>query len=106
MKSCLAFECETWHCAPIFPQIPSSMVLLPLVQNKVIILIGGEINSKGLYDSGATAAASDNALKKYFKRCQCSVPILPLKNVRFGNKIVGGGKLIWVGVSSWEVVAY
>ena len=61
-KSCLAISRETWHWAPIFPQMPSSIVLLPLVQNKVIILMGGEINSKGLYDSGATAAASDNAL--------------------------------------------
>ena len=59
--------------------MPSSIVLFPLVQNKVIILIGGEINSKGMYDSGATAAASDNALKKYFKRCQFSVPTLPRK---------------------------
>jgi hypothetical protein len=61
-KSCLAVSWETWHCAPIFPQMPSSIVLLPLVQNKVIILMGGEINSKGLYDLGATAAASDSAL--------------------------------------------
>src|SRR5450756_199213 len=47
-KSFFAVLWETWHWAPILPHMPSSMVLLPLVQNKVIILIGGEMNSKGL----------------------------------------------------------
>jgi hypothetical protein len=61
-KSCLAVSRETWHLAPIFPQMAFIIVLLPLVQNKVIILIGGEINSKGLYDSGSTAAAFDKEL--------------------------------------------
>ena len=39
--------------------------------------IGGVMNVKGLYDCGFTADALAKALKKYLRRCQFSVPILP-----------------------------
>src|SRR3990170_3289151 len=85
-KSCLAVSRETWQRDPILAQIVSNAILLPFVQNRVIILIGGEINSNGLNDLGETAAASAKQLKKYLRRCQFSVPILPLKTSAFDTK--------------------
>lgn len=45
---CLAILREIWHFAPTLAHMFSSLVLLPLVQYKVMILMGGEMNSNGL----------------------------------------------------------
>ena len=61
-KFSLAVSRLTWHCAPILLLMASRVLRLPLVQNRVIIRIGGVIKVKGLYDAEFTAEASDKAL--------------------------------------------
>src|SRR5512136_933923 len=76
-KSVLAVARLTWHRRPILAQMPSSIVRLPLLQNKVMTLIGGEMKVNGSYDMGEIEPASAKELKKYLSKCQFSMPILP-----------------------------